>query len=185
MNIRMRRLARDYEKVCAELAGSEFVKVEPVSGDPPNSYRVTYYVNGLMWDDLIADARPIREHIVDIYLPFGYPKKQPNCTMRTSVWHPNIGDYVCIGDYWSAGVTLVDIIAHIGDLLQYKSYNLHSPVNKAAAVWAATRIKSFPVGTDSVLPSAQGVEVHEARMTDLTRMSDDLDIMLGPARERR
>lgn len=34
MNIRMRRLARDYEKVLAELAGSEFVKVVAVSGNP-------------------------------------------------------------------------------------------------------------------------------------------------------
>ncbi len=184
MNIRMRRLARDYEKVCAELAGSEYVLVEAVSGNPPNSYRVTYNVSGLVWDELVADARPSHEHIVDVYLPFGYPKKQPNCTMRTPVWHPNIGDYVCIGDYWSAGLTLVDVIVHIGDMLQYRSYNLHSPVNKAAAAWAATRIKSFPVGDKSVLPSAQGVEVHGASTTELMRAGEDMDITIGPARER-
>lgn len=185
MNIRMRRLTRDYEKVCAELAGSEFLKVEAVSGTPPNSYRVTFHITGLMWDDHIADTRLIHEHIVDIYLPLGYPKKQPNATMRTSVWHPNIGDYVCIGDYWSAGVTLVDIITHIGDMLQYKSYNLHSPVNKAAAIWAATRTKSFPVGNVSVLPSAEAAEAASAKdVADLMRLSDDLDISLGPARER-
>lgn len=185
MNIRMRRLARDYEKVCAELAGSEFVEVEAVSGTPPNSYRVTYHVDGLMWDDLVVDTRVIHEHIVDIYLPFGYPKKQPNATMRTSVWHPNIGDYVCIGDYWSAGLTLVDVIAHIGDMLQYKSYNLHSPVNKAAAAWATTRIRSFPIDNKSVLPAVQGIEVATTKsIADLMRSSDDLDISLGPARER-
>jgi len=185
MNIRMRRLSRDYEKVCVELAGSEFVKVEAVSGNPPSSYRVTYKVSGLMWDDTVADARPIHEHIVDIYLPFGYPKKQPNCTMRTPTWHPNIGDYVCIGDYWSAGVTLVDIIAHIGDMLQYKTYNLHSPVNKAAAAWATGRTKSFPVGNRSVLSADHGVEIGIVKdVVELMRFKDDLDISLGPARER-
>lgn len=186
MNIRMRRLARDYEKVLVELAGSEYVKVEAVSGNPPNSYRVTYHVGGLMWDDAVSDTRPIHEHVVDIYLPNGYPKKQPSCTMRTPIWHPNIGDYVCIGDYWSAGVTLVDIIAHIGDMLQYKTYNLRSPVNKAAASWAATRIKSFPVANTNVLPADVGMDLATARsaVVEPTRMPDNLGIVLGPARER-
>ena len=185
MNIRLRRLTRDYEKVCAELAGSEVVRVEAVAGNPPNSYRVTYRVDGLMWDPDLLDARPIHEHVVDIYLPLGHPKKQPNCTMRTPVWHPNIGDYVCIGDYWSAGVTLVDIIAHIGDMLQYKSYNLRSPVNKPAAAWASTRTKSFPVGAKDVLPP---VKENDAGGTsgavEVARFKDDLDIQLGPVRER-
>lgn len=185
MNIRMRRLTRDYEKVCAELAESEFVTVEAVSGNPPSSYRVTYHVSGLMWDETAADAKPIDEHIVDIYLPFGYPKKQPNCTMRTPVWHPNIGDYVCIGDYWSAGVTLVDIIAHIGDMIQYRTYNLRSPVNKAAASWAAGRTKSFPIGDRCVVPPCQDVEISAANdIVELARFKDDLGISLGPARER-
>lgn len=185
MNIRLRRLARDYEKVCLELAGSEFVKVEAVSGNPPSSYRVTYHVDGLMWDQDLLDARPIAEHVVDIYLPLGYPKKQPNCTMRTPVWHPNIGDYVCIGDYWSAGVTLVDIIAHIGDMLQYKTYNLRSPVNKTAAAWASTRTKSFPVGDRDVLPPAVAAELAAANdAVELARFQDDLEIQLGPTRER-
>jgi len=184
MNIRMRRLARDYEKVLAELAGSEFVKVVAVSGNPPSSYRVTYQLNGLMWDDLSGDAKPIGEHVVEIYLPIGYPKKQPNCTMRTPVWHPNIGDYVCIGDYWCAGVTLVDIIAHIGDMLQYKTYNLHSPVNKAAAAWAASRVKSFPVGDRTVRPGDDGEGAPQAMVT-IERFPDDVEINLGTTRELR
>lgn len=183
MNIRMRRLARDYEKVLAELATSEFVKVEVVSGNPPSSYRVTYQLSGLMWDDSVGDARPIQEHVVDIYLPFGYPKKQPNCTMRTPVWHPNIGDYVCIGDYWSAGVTLVDIIAHIGDMIQYKTYNLRSPVNKNAATWATSRVKSFPVGDRTVLPAYTGAE-NTLAISMVGQIFDDVSIDLGPVRQR-
>jgi ubiquitin-protein ligase len=183
MNIRTRRLARDYEKVVAELAASEFARVEVVSGDPPNSYRVTYRVNGLMWDATANDAKPVSEHVVDIYLQIGYPKKQPHCTMRTPIWHPNIGDYVCIGDIWSAGVPLVDIIAHIGDMIQYKTYNLHSPVNKDAAAWAANRTGMFPVGDRNVVPA----ETDEKGTTTAIRISeffDEVSIDLGPARER-
>lgn len=182
MSIRIRRLTRDYEKVLAELAGSEFVSVEAVAGNPPSSYRVTYKIRGLAWDESAGDAKPADEHVVDIYLPLGYPKKQPNCTMRTPIWHPNIGDYVCIGDYWSAGVTLVDIIAHIGDMIQYKSYNLRSPVNKAAAAWAATRTRSFPIGDRHILPADNGDSV---AIEPLPRYNDGMEISLGPARERR
>ncbi len=183
MNIRIRRLARDYEKVLAELSSSEFVKIEVASGNPPSSYRVTYRVTGLMWDESVGDARPIDEHMVDIYLPLGYPKKQPNCTMRTPIWHPNIGDYVCIGDYWSAGVTLVDIIAHIGDMIQYKSYNLRSPVNKTAAGWAAKRTRSFPIGDRNIVPADNGDTPTTLALPDSAM--DDLGIQLGPIRERR
>ena len=182
MNIRTRRLRRDYEKVTAELAASQCVSVKAVSGDPPTHYQVTYRVNGLMWDESARDAKPLTEHVVDIYLPLGYPKQSPRCTMRTPVWHPNIGDYVCIGDFWSAGVTLVDIIAHMGDMIQYKSYNLRSPVNKAAAQWAQRNTKSFPVGNRSVLPPES--EQEPPVVVEVAGADDGVDIALGPTRDR-
>lgn len=184
MTIRIRRLQRDYEKVSAELAGSEFVTAKAVAGDPPNHYQVTYEVSGLMWDESIGDAKPIGEHVVDIHLPTGYPKVSPRCIMRTPIWHPNIGDYVCIGDYWSAGVTLVDIIAHIGDMIQYKSYNLRSPVNKPAAVWAQRNTKSFPVGTRAILPPETDTESGPVAV-EIAAPVDDLGIAIGPIRDRQ
>ena len=181
--IRTRRLKRDYEKVVAELARSEFVEVRVVGGNPPSQYQVTYRVNGVVWDDSRSETIPVGEHIVDIHLPIGYPKQPPRCVMRSPAWHPNIGDYVCIGDFWSAGVTLVDIIAHIGDMIQYRTYNLHSPVNKAAAQWAQRNAKSFPIGTRQILPP----ETDEIApvVVELPAPGDGLEIKLGPARERR
>lgn len=182
MNIRQRRLTRDYEKVQAELTGSEFVSVRVVAGDPPNHYQVTYRVNGLMWNQADSSTISVSEHVVDIYLPLGYPKQAPRCTMKTPIWHPNIGDYVCIGDYWSAGVTLVNIIAHIADMIQYRNYNLKSPVNKSAALWAQRNLSSFPVGTREVLPSENATP---AVNVSITPIDDGVDVSLGPVRERR
>jgi len=182
MNVRIRRLAREYEKLLAEVAASEFVRIEVVSGNPPSSYRVTYRLPGLAWDEAEDSAKPLSEHVVDIYLPLGYPKKQPNCTMRTPTWHPNIGDYVCIGDYWSPGVTLVDIVAHIGDMIQYKSYNLHSPVNRAAADWASSRTGSFPVGDITILTADACDAV--GGLPSAESAIDDISIDLGPVRNR-
>jgi ubiquitin-protein ligase len=183
MNIRTRRLTRDYEKIVKELSGSDCVKVEAVAGNPPNHYRVTYYLNGLMWDKESNTTVPIDEHVLDIYLPIGYPKLAPRCVMKTPIWHPNIGDYVCIGDYWSAGVTLVDIIAHIGDMIQYKSYNLRSPVDKAAALWAQRNAKSFPLGNRVILPGETEQEGPTQLVVENT--TDGVDIELGPSRYRQ
>ena len=111
----------------------------------------------------------------------------PRCTMRTPIWHPNIGDYVCIGDFWSAGVALVDIIAHIGDMIQYRSYNLKSPVNKDAAAWARHNEKSFPVGTRTIVPPAdESADAPLAIDLPAPRPNrDHLDISLGPIRDRQ
>ena len=187
MPIRTRRLKRDHEKIAAELSTSELVTVKVLEGDPPSKYQVTYRLNGLMWDERSGEAKPISEHVVEILLPIGYPRQAPRCTMRTPIWHPNIGDYVCIGDFWSAGVALVDIIAHIGDMIQYRSYNLNSPVNKDAAAWARRSKKSFPVGTRTVvLPGDDAAYAPPA--IDLTAprsYAEDLDISLGPVRDRK
>lgn len=179
MSIRARRLAREYEKVLAELSGSRNVRVEAVAGDPPHHYRVTYQLNGIAWDERSAGVQRAGEHVVDIHLPVGYPKQAPRCTMRTPIWHPNIGDYVCIGDYWSPGVTLVDIIVHIADMIQYRSFNLRSPVNNAAALWAQRNTRSFPIGSQSILPVDSAEPVIEVAPEPA-----EFDIELGPVRYR-
>lgn len=181
MPIRTRRLTRDYERILADLAASDIVRVTVLAGDPPYHYNVSYKLNGLAWDNRSNQTFAVTEHVVDIHLPLGYPKQQPRCVMRTPIWHPNISDYVCIGDYWSPGVALVDIIAHIGDMIQYKTYNLKSPLNKEAAEWAYRHSSSFPIGTrDIIPPAAEGSE--EAINISLAAPHDALEITLGPMR---
>ncbi len=184
MSIRTRRLIRDFEKVRDELGGSPHVSIKVVAGNPPNHYQVTYFLNGLMWNETTKSVQPINKHIVDILLPPGYPKQSPRCVMRTPIWHANIGDYVCIGDYWSAGVTLVDIIAHIGDMIQYRTFNLKSPVNKAAALWTQENILSFPIGTKDILPP-ESRESDSNCCIDVASDKNDMGISLGPARKRK
>jgi len=102
--------------------------------------------------------------------------------MHTPIWHPNIGDYVCIGDFWSAGVTLVNIIAHIGDMIQYRSYNLKSPVSKEAAQWAQRNLRSFPLGTKDIIPPDRGAR--PVIIAPETTTPSDFEISLGPIKSR-
>lgn len=188
MNIRGRRLQRDYEKILEELSGSEFVTITPTAGSPPYEYIVSYKLNGLMKDPDKGHIAPTTEHRVRISLPVDYPKTKPHCVMETPVWHPNIGDYVCIGDFWWAGLPLVEIICNIADMIQYRSYNLQSPLNKDAREWTAAHLRSLPVGDVSIRPpesvartaSTAPVEIE----IDIPAAEPEVEIELGPVRKR-
>ena len=80
---------------------------------------------------------PKDRHIVEVYLTLGYPRQAPQCRMLTPVFHPNIAPHaVCIGDHWSAGQTLAEVVARIAEMIAFQSYNVKSPLNGAAARWA-------------------------------------------------
>jgi ubiquitin-protein ligase len=141
---RLRRLAADYNALRAEYSGHPNIRVEPITPAPPEAYRITYGLVGLQ----LQGDTPVRanHHVVEIRLPANYPREQPHCVPLTPVFHPNIAEYYCIGDYWAAGETLVDIVAKIGDMIQYRSYNPKSPLDATAAYWAEQNESLFPIG---------------------------------------
>jgi len=142
---RLRRLAADYEAVRAEFSGHPHVHVEPLGANrPPESYRVTYRVRGLRLNG--NQPEPVDMHQVEIKLPLRYPRDKPLCLALTPVFHPNIKDAYCIQDYWAAGQSLVDTIAKIADMIQYRVYNPASPLDALAARWASTNSRLFPLG---------------------------------------
>jgi ubiquitin-protein ligase len=145
MSARLRRLLVDYARIRTEFSRHPHVTVEPAGGDPPELYRVTYRVKGLRLDALLNAPRVVHEHQVQIFLTQEYPRVKPQSRMLTDVWHPNIGGFICIGDHWAAGESLVDIIVQIGDMLQYKTYNPASPLNQEAARWALAHAHRLPI----------------------------------------
>lgn len=147
MNPRLRRLQSDYELIREIYSGHPYVSVEPIGAVvPPESYRVTYRVSGLQ---LVGDQPEVREsHEVELMLPRRYPAEKPYVVPLEPIFHPNIKDYFCIADYWAAGTTLVDVIAKMGDMIQWKIYNPASPLDPVAARWATEHEASgiFPFG---------------------------------------
>jgi ubiquitin-protein ligase len=142
---RLRRLAADYETVRAEFSGHPHVHVEPIGSiRPPDLYRVTYRVTGLRLNGTQPQA--VDEHEVEIRLPLGYPREKPLCTPLTPLFHPNVKDTYCIQDYWAASQPLVDTIAKIADMIQYRVYNPGSPLDIVAAQWATRNSHLFPLG---------------------------------------
>ena len=146
---RLRRLAADYEAVRAEFSGHPHVHVEPLGPHrPPEAYRVTLRVRGLRLEG--NQPRPVDEHQLEIRLPASYPREKPQCTPLTPVFHPNIKEYFCIQDYWAAGQSLVDTIAKISDMIQFRIYNPASPLDALAARWASQNTNLFPLGNVSL-----------------------------------
>src|SRR4051794_13391392 len=99
---RMRRLAADYQRLLVEFYEHPLVHIDALGTAPPERYRVTYRVEGAVWD--AERGLPVRahEHTVLITLNDGYPRKEPECVVESGHFHPNIGlkygvpDYICI-----------------------------------------------------------------------------------------
>lgn len=139
-------------------AGHPNIQISAIGALPPERYRILYKVPGLT---LSADKRPTRtvQTVVDVYLPPTYPREKPYLTTMTPVFHPNFGAHVCIADYWSPSQTLVDIVVQVGDLLQWRTYNVRSPLNAVAARWAADNQSQLPVGNSDVMPLSDDITI--------------------------
>jgi ubiquitin-protein ligase len=178
MSVRLRRLMADYEKIKDEFTGHKYIKVEPIGGNPPEKYLVTYYVKGLKIDEKTKRPVEINFHQVEIYLHKDYPREKPKAVMRTEIFHPNFGPYVCIGDHWAAGETLVDVIIQIGNMIQYREYNIKSPLNAIAAKWTKENENLLPVGKVDLYQPEPDIEIEDIDITFLESKEDDLEIEL-------
>jgi len=147
MNPRLRRLQSDYDLVREVYSGHRYVTIEPLgSRMPPESYRVEFRLRGLHLNGDQPDYRDV--HHAEIMLPLHYPAERPLIVPLAPIFHPNIGDYFCIADYWAAGTTLADVVNKLGDMIQWRVYNPASPLDALAARWAIEQEPTglFPIG---------------------------------------
>lgn len=151
MNPRLRRLEADHEALFAAFSGHPYARVEVAGGAPPDRYRVYYRVWGLHRTPE-NELQRVSLHLVDVQLPAGYPREKPYCTTAAPIFHPNFGAYVCIADLWTPDRSLVDVVAQIGDMIQFKLYNTGSPLDAVAGRWAAENVNRLPVGTADLYP---------------------------------
>ena len=153
---RIRRLKLDYEQLQQRLANWPVIHVVGTAGMPPELYRFQYALKGLYVasDGTILERN---EHLLEVNLSLGYPRRAPQCRMLTPVFHPNFDDSsVCIGDFWAASEALHDLVIRIGRMIAYQEYNTKSPLNGLAAKWAAQNAHLLPVDPQPVAPPLEG-----------------------------
>jgi ubiquitin-protein ligase len=159
---RIRRLKLDYEQLQQRFASWPLIRMVGTAGLPPELYRFQFLIRGLY---VAADGAILErnEHLLEVNLSLGYPRRAPQCRMLTPVFHPNFDDSsVCIGDFWAASEALDDLIVRIGRMIAYQEYNTKSPLNGLAAKWAAQNAHLLPVDPRPVAPPLEGVEASPA-----------------------
>jgi len=147
--LRVRRLMSDADAVKIAFSNHPHVRVQSTVGDPAETYRFTFKVKGLTRD---AKGRPaaLNEHVAEIQLGADYPRLPPVCKMISPIFHPNIDtSYICIGDHWTAGERLVDLVTRIAEMIGYQAYNIRSPLDGEAAMWADLNASKLPLDATS------------------------------------
>ena len=151
MTPRLRRLHADYQLVLAALQEHPKLRLIETEGNPPERYVVELDVESLapMGD---KDSVSVKIHRAEIFLPLDYPRRPPICRMLTPVFHPNIDPQkICIGDHWSAGQTLPQLISRIAEMIAFQSYNVKSPLNAQAAAWAELNLAKLPLDSSDFI----------------------------------
>jgi ubiquitin-protein ligase len=163
---RIRRLKLDYEQLQRRLAGWSLIRMVGTAGLPPELYRFQYLIRGLYVapDGAILERN---DHLLEVNLSLGYPRRAPQCRMLTPVFHPNFDDSsVCIGDFWAASESLDDLVIRIGRMISYQEYNTKSPLNGLAAKWAAQNPHLLPVDSRPIAPPLEAAASTEAAPQD-------------------
>lgn len=154
--LRVRRLISDYEAMQKMFAGCEHIRIESTQGDPPELYRIAFKVKGLTRDKK-GRPTPLEHHVAEVQLGADYPRLPPVCRMVTPAFHPNIDEsHICIGDHWTAGERLVDLVIRIAEMLGYQAYNIRSPLDGEAAMWADLNPTKLPTDPRPMQPQTVG-----------------------------
>jgi predicted Zn finger-like uncharacterized protein len=148
--VRLRRLKADYDRLSDYVRRHPRLKLIQVEGDPPERYQLEMQIKSIRMTG--GELQPVQSHLVEIALPLAYPRTPPQCRMLSPVFHPNIAPHaICVGDHWGAGESLQSIVARIGEMLAYQSYNVKSPLNGEAARWVEENKDRLPLDRVSLL----------------------------------
>jgi ubiquitin-protein ligase len=152
LSVRARRLFADAEQVRKAFQTFPLIRVAEMRGNPADLYHIDYRIRGLTRG---PQGTPVfrEQHVVEIQLTSEYPRQSPKCKMLTPIFHPNIEPAViCVGDHWTAAERLVDLIVRIGEMIAYQVYNIKSPLDGEAAMWADQNARFLPIDTRDILP---------------------------------
>jgi ubiquitin-protein ligase len=142
----------DEEVLQRRLGSWPLIQITGKAGLPPEIYRFTYNIRGL-YVSPSGEILEREQHLLEVNLSLGYPRRAPQCRILTPVFHPNFDDsVVCIGDFWAASEGLDDLVIRIGRMIAYQEYNTKSPLNGLAAKWAAQNPQLLPIDPRNIAP---------------------------------
>ncbi|MBP89029.1 MAG: hypothetical protein CMJ64_20330 [Planctomycetaceae bacterium] len=175
---RIRRLRTDFkalEKLRDESSIIDFEPTRAPYGNEAEAYVVKFRGRGLWRPDRTADVLLFEQHEVAITLGASYPRMMPDLAWKSPIFHPNISasGVVCLGGYgthWVPSLNLDELCCMLWDIIRYQNFDVESPYNREAALWAKTqRTYRLPVDErplrDRIAGLAREVNGHKPPIT--------------------
>lgn len=148
---RIRRLESDFRAIQKLSLESSIFDFDS-TGDLPEQYRFFFHGPGTFRTQ--RNTVGIRdEHEIIVDLGAAYPRLMPGISWQTPVYHPNISSngVVCLGGYgtnWVPSLQLDELCVMLWDMIRYRNYDVESPYNREAALWAKQQ-KDFSLPLDT------------------------------------
>ena len=144
---RIRRLRTDFkalEKLRDESSIIDFDTTRTPYGQQPEAYLVKFRGIGLWRPDPKSNVLVREQHEVAVTLGASYPRMMPDLAWQTPIFHPNISasGIVCLGGYgthWVPSLNLDELCTMLWDMVRYQNFDVESPYNREAALWAKTQ----------------------------------------------
>jgi ubiquitin-protein ligase len=178
---RIRRLKSDLAALEALRAESSVFQFRS-AGNPPQQYLLGFRGKSLSRDRGKVVVRDFHE--VEIKLGASYPRTMPELRWLTPIYHPNISEIgmVCLGAYgthWVPSLALDELCVMLWDMARYQNYDIRSPYNREAALWAANQTAfRFPIDARALRDKRAALGRTEAEVFPLYR-TDTGAIPLG------
>ncbi len=145
---RIRRLKSDLAALEA-LRGESSVFQFRSAGNPPQQFLLGFRGRSLAREKGKVVVREFHE--VEIKLGASYPRTMPELRWITPIYHPNISEIgmVCLGAYgthWVPSLSMDELCVMLWDMARFQNYDIRSPYNRDAALWAANQTTfKFPI----------------------------------------
>lgn len=152
------RLQKDLEELTRLVQGRAGLVSFEHKGAPPTWYRFSVSLKGLRLEGESAVTHEL--HQFELRLGAHYPSEPPDVTWMTPIFHPNIrGQAVCHSQQWSPAWSLADFVIELGDMIRMDKFNVKSPLDRKAALWADKNRALFPVDPRSLRAPAVQISI--------------------------
>lgn len=146
----MRRLRSDLAAMERLAVESSIVRFRAF-GKPANRYLIEFLGRSLSREKGKVGFRD--QHEVEVKMGSSYPRTIPELRWLSPIYHPNISEIglVCLGGYgthWVPSLHLDELCGMLWDMARYQNYDIRSPYNRDAALWAAHQT-TFAFPTDA------------------------------------
>ena len=135
----------------------------------PAKYLILYSCSGLVKPEQ-GEISESNFHAMSIVFGYDFPTRPPILIWYTPIWHPNFKTpHVCTqGRPFAAGIPLDRIVLTVGEMVQYRNYNLQSPLNYAAKEWAERNLTRFPVDDRDLVDSRYRYKTQDTALSQKT-----------------